>query len=83
MTSQLELAQLPLNVLIKLWGCCECSVEERGARFKTMASPIPEPPPSSELGVLAAMSFPLLWLLFPEAKECANVKQEVKTGTLF
>lgn len=76
MTSQPELAPLPLNVLIKLWGCCECSVEERGARFKTMASPIPEPPPNSELGVLAAMSFPLLWLLFPEAKECANVNRK-------
>jgi hypothetical protein len=29
------------------------------------------------------MSFPLFWLLFPEAKECENVQQEVKTGTSF
>jgi hypothetical protein len=74
MTSQPELVTLPLNVLIKLWGCCECSEEQRGARFKTIASPIPEPPPSSEVGVLAVMSFPPLWLLFPETKESGNVK---------
>jgi len=78
MTSQ-ELATLPLNVLMTFCGCCKCSAEERGARFRTMASPILEPPPSSEVGVLAAVSFTLLWLLFPEVKECAKVKQQVRT----
>jgi hypothetical protein len=72
MTSQLELVPLPLNVLIRLWGCWECSDKQRGAKFRTMASPTLEPPPSSEMGVLAAVSFPLLWLLFPEVKQCAT-----------
>lgn len=78
MTSQ-ELETLPLNVLMTLCGCCKCSAEERGARFRTIASPILEPPPSSEVGVLAAVSFTLLLLLFPEVKECAKVKQQVGT----
>ena len=78
MTSQ-ELATLPLNVLITLCVCCKCSAEESGARFRTMASPILELPPSSEVGVLAAVSFTLLWLLFPEVKEHAKVRQQVGT----
>jgi len=78
MTSQ-ALETLPLNVLMTLCGCCKCSAEERGARFRTMASPILEPPPSSEVGVLAAVSFTLLWLLLPEVKECAKVKQKWNT----
>jgi len=76
-TSQV-LATLPLNVLMTLCGCCKCSAEERGARFRTMASPILEPPPSSEVGVLAVVSFALLWLLFPEIKDCTQVKQQVR-----
>ena len=60
MASQLELATLPLNVLITLCDCCKCSTEHRGAKFRIIASPILEPPPSSEVGVLAAVSFTLL-----------------------
>lgn len=68
MTSQLQLGPLPLNVLIRLWGCCECSTVHSGARFRTMGSPTLVPTPSSEVGSLSAASFPMLWLLFPEVK---------------